>query len=180
MLSRVLKTGQNHSAASSPVNTPAKRDNTATNDMPTTAPTTPSKRSDRTAAKENAAPAPVAGDRSSYLSFLWNQENKTGVSPGKGAARQYDEDVRMQTYKGAAPKAHDYHYNQPAQNHLAVPGGNAASRYDEDVRMRTAKAEATSKNRTLAPWEREIVASPDVKRQATVAQLCEFAFILLY
>lgn len=89
------------------------------------------------------------------------------------APHGYDDDVRMQTHKGAAPPiSHDYLYAQ--QNHLAVPGGNAAARYDEDIRMRTAKAEATHKDRTLASWERELVASPEVKRQATVAQLCKF------
>lgn len=130
----------------------------------TTAPTTPSKHSDRSA-KQAGNPQQPATDRSSYLSFLWNQENKP-------ASQAYDEDVRMQTYKGAVPKAHDYHYVQPQQNRLAVPGAN--TRQDEDIRMRTAKAEATHKDRTLAPWERELVASPDVKRQATVAQLCEW------
>lgn len=139
--------------------------------MPAPTPVTPSKvRSAAKEAKENAAPG-ERGDRSSYLSFLWQDKN--------APQGQFDEDVHMHTMKGnAAPgilkqpstpnKA--YHYVQPAQRevkHLAVPGGN-----NEDVRMRTAKAE-TMKEKVLEPWEREVLASTEVKRRATVAQICE-------
>jgi cell cycle protein kinase DBF2 len=57
-------------------------------------------------------------------------------------------DIRMQTAKGWDP---------------------------DDVRMETAKAYPTSGSRgpALKLWERELLDSSEVKRKATVAQLCE-------
>lgn len=134
-------------------------------------PASPSKA--RSGAKENAAPS----DRANYLSFLWQDKNAP-ASQQQG----YDEDVHMHTMKGSVspallkqpttPNKHQYHYVQPAQRevkHLAVPGRQA---HDEDVRMRTAKAE-TTKEKVLEPWEREVLASAEVKRRATVAQICK-------
>lgn len=123
----------------------------------------------RSAAKENAAP----GDRASYLSFLWQDKN---AQPGQA----FDEDVHMLTMKGSVnpgilkqPTTPNkaYHYIQPAQREqklLSVPG----RQQEEDVRMRTAKAE-TMKEKVLEPWEREVLASTEVKRRATVAQICK-------
>ncbi|KAL1406327.1 serine/threonine-protein kinase dbf2 [Vanrija albida] len=157
----------------------------------------PSKsRSDRSAAKENQPAPGAAGDRSSYLSFLWAQEkaakSKGGDDTHEPRPTYSADDVHMQTYKGTANPAalknlaaappspsksqHHYHYIQPAQQHpngrelLGVPGGNAQRAFDEDIRMRTAKME-TQKERVLEPWQIELLESPEVRRKATVAQL---------
>jgi len=47
----------------------------------------------------------------------------------------------------------------------------------EDVIMQTAKAGTTVKqlNVGLRLWQKELLESPEVKRKATVAQLCEFS-----
>lgn len=155
MFQRVLKAAGNQSAQPPP--SPSSK-----NDMP--APTsTPTKA--RSAAKENAAPGDR--DRASYLSFLW-QDKQGQQQPGN------DEDVHMHTMKGAppasskapAPPAKGYHYVQPAQQkHLVVPGAS------QDVHMRTAKE--TTKEKVLEPWERELLAKDEVKRRATVAQICK-------
>ena len=49
----------------------------------------------------------------------------------------------------------------------------------EDLRMETAKFDDTTIRKNgggLKLWEREIVENPEVKRKATVAQLCESVF----
>jgi non-specific serine/threonine protein kinase len=218
MLARVLKSAQS-SAPSSPAK--SKEQYTTSSMANSTAshggvPPSPSKipraTKESATSKENAAPgaagAGANGDRSSYLSFLWNQNNQNHnnnqdkgagahVSHGTPAAPQgYDEDVHMMTVKGtiapgalkgavAVPPvppmppmpagAHNYHYQKSNQPHLAAPGA-AAARYDEDVRMRTAKPEAETQvpQRGLSLWEREHLDSPEVRRKATVAQICEF------
>lgn len=42
-----------------------------------------------------------------------------------------------------------------------------------DVRMDTARAGGTTVKPGLQLWELELIESPEVKRKATVAQLCE-------
>lgn len=46
----------------------------------------------------------------------------------------------------------------------------------DDVRMETAKVHPTSGSRAppLKLWERELIESSEVKRKATIAQLCEW------
>ena len=44
----------------------------------------------------------------------------------------------------------------------------------DDIRMETARNAATLKGSHLKIWERELLDAPEVKRKATVAQLCEF------
>jgi hypothetical protein len=155
MFQRVLKAAGNQSVQPPP--SPSSKA-----DMP--APT-PTKARPAAAAKENAAPGDR--DRASYLSFLWQDKQGNGQPPS-------DEDVHMHTMKGAPPSpskvpvpVKGYHYVQPAQNkHLAVPGATA-----QDVHMRTAKE--TTKEKVLEPWERELLAKDEVKRRATVAQICK-------
>ena len=43
----------------------------------------------------------------------------------------------------------------------------------EDIRMETARAGTTIRQGHFQPWEKEHFDSPEVKRKATVAQLCE-------
>lgn len=157
MFQRVLKAAGNQSAQ------PPPSPNNKT-DMPVS---TPTKARSAAAAKENAAPGDR--DRASYLSFLWQDKQGQGQQPAQ------DEDVHMHTMKGAppspsskppAPPPKGYHYVQPAQQkHLAVPGAG------QDVHMRTAKE--TTKEKVLEPWERELLAKDEVKRRATVAQICK-------
>lgn len=43
---------------------------------------------------------------------------------------------------------------------------------DEDIHMGTARAGGTARGGTFQLWERELLESNEVKRKATVAQLC--------
>jgi hypothetical protein len=45
--------------------------------------------------------------------------------------------------------------------------------WNDDIQMETAKAGTTVKQGGLQMWERELLESPEIKRKATVAQLCE-------
>jgi hypothetical protein len=45
--------------------------------------------------------------------------------------------------------------------------------FSEDVRMETAKGGTTLKQAGLQSWERHLIESSEVKRKATVAQLCK-------
>ena len=108
-------------------------------------------------------------------------------------ATRDSDDVHMQTMKNtinpamlkqlaAAPPAQ-------AQAPAAVPkaanpyaphrGHALASRASEDVHMKTQKMETRmpEKERGLQLWEREMLEKPDVRRKATVAQICELLFI---
>lgn len=62
-----------------------------------------------------------------------------------------------------------------ADIHMATTkGGTSANSDDRDVHMETAKGAATTKMRrnALKHWESELIRTPEVKRKATVAQLC--------
>ena len=48
---------------------------------------------------------------------------------------------------------------------------------NDDIHMQTVKTIAPSKA-PIKPWERELLDSPEVKRKATVAQLCKLHSIL--
>jgi hypothetical protein len=45
--------------------------------------------------------------------------------------------------------------------------------FNDDIRMETARGSTTIKQTGLQVWERELLESSEVKRKATVAQLCE-------
>lgn len=42
-----------------------------------------------------------------------------------------------------------------------------------DIAMETARGSGTTKRRGFKGWERELLESPEVRRKATVAQLCK-------
>ena len=44
--------------------------------------------------------------------------------------------------------------------------------FNDDIRMETARGSATVKKTRFQVWERELLESSEVKRKATVAQLC--------
>ena len=69
-------------------------------------------------------------------------------------------DIHMNTAKGLTIPATDVH--------MATARG-----LDTDIRMETAKAGTTVKQNGFQLWERELIESPEVRRKATVAQLCE-------
>jgi hypothetical protein len=58
---------------------------------------------------------------------------------------------------------------------------NTAKGYtlSNDIRMETARGGTTMKQSPHQLWERELIESAEVKRKATVAQLCQFAQIVL-
>lgn len=70
-------------------------------------------------------------------------------------------DIHMNTAKGTL-------YG-PSDIHMATAKGPLYG----DVRMDTLKPETTVKKTGLKPWERALVDSPEVRRKATVAQLCQ-------
>jgi len=204
MLARVLKSAQG-SAPPSPSKSKDTKDIYTAMPVPSSAasgvPPSPSK-IPRASTKENAAPAAAApapgaaGDRSSYLSFLWNQDKNptsaaaaTAAAPAAKHTAAYDDDVHMMTMKGSVtpavlkaaekvppplPARGDHHYHYQKAAHLGVPGAPTQRAYAEDVHMRTAKPEETQvAPRGLSLWERELLDSAEVKRKATVAQICE-------
>lgn len=81
-------------------------------------------------------------------------------TPARGSPSLETDDVHMQTYKGGplATYSRDVRLQTPAKG------------YSDDVRMMTSRAGPEG---GLKPWERELVESAEVKRKATVAQLCE-------
>lgn len=72
----------------------------------------------------------------------------------------YYDDVRMETAKGFTAGARD------------VRMATAKGYTYEDAAMDTARGGTTMKQAGLQLWERELLESSEVKRKATVAQLC--------
>ena len=146
--------------------------------------------------KENLPAVPQDANRSNYLSFLFPQ----GQQPGSGTStpvkvnkvmqssnpastathgaytQSYvDEDVHMQTMKNTInPAMLKQLAAQPAPvSRSALPV--LPPRSSEDIHMRTSKPETKSeKIRGLAPWEKELLESDEMRRKATVAQICEW------
>ena len=65
-------------------------------------------------------------------------------------------------------------YADTVDVHMATAKGTPTA-YLDDVHMETTKGAATTKMRrsALKVWESELLKTPEVKRKATVAQLCE-------
>lgn len=87
------------------------------------------------------------------------------ASPSKvisGLPQQsYYRDIHMDTAKGLTTYAD-----------IRMGTAKALSSAD-DIRMDTAKGATTLKQGGFQLWERELLDSPEIKRKATVAQLCE-------
>lgn len=77
------------------------------------------------------------------------------------------QDAHMATYRPPAGAT-------PADLRMPQQHGGSA-REIEDIRMMTSRRTLGTANGDvgLKPWERELVESQEVKRKATVAQLCE-------
>lgn len=97
------------------------------------------------------------------------------ASPSKGSALaaysripySYDNDVHMQTVKTLK----DFKMQAPHAGFLSglpISSDNTLN----DIRMDTARVGGTTAKGGLKFWELELVDSPEVKRKATVAQLC--------
>lgn len=108
--------------------------------------------------------APIAG--------LPTRESRSNHgSPKKQVSGLPDyRDVHMDTAKGV-----------PSSNYSDIRMGTARPFGDakpDDVRMETARGgAATLRQNKFQPWERQLMQSPEVRRKATVAQLCA-SFIL--
>ena len=83
---------------------------------------------------------------------------------GKQSQAPYSElpDIHMNTAKGLTMSVPDIR--------MATAKGMTV---DKDIRMETAKAGTTLKQGAFKMWEKELLDSPEVRRKATVAQLCE-------
>lgn len=71
-------------------------------------------------------------------------------------------DIHMDTTKGITIGLRDIHMNTAKGDHG----------WNDDIKMDTAKAATTVKPSGFQLWERELLESSEVKRKATVAQLC--------
>lgn len=80
----------------------------------------------------------------------------------------YYNDVRMQTAKGLSGGGIPDIHMQTAKGLTLA----------NDINMQTARGTSTLKGGALKLWERELIESPEVRRKATVAQLCASAHTL--
>lgn len=71
-------------------------------------------------------------------------------------------DIHMDTTKGITIGLRDIHMNTAKGDHG----------WNDDITMDTAKGATTMKQSGFQLWERELLESSEVKRKATVAQLC--------
>ena len=73
----------------------------------------------------------------------------------------------------------DIHMNTAKGMTMSVPDIRMATAkgmtMDKDIRMDTAKTNTTIRQGAFKVWEKELLDSPEVRRKATVAQLCECA-----
>ena len=93
------------------------------------------------------------------------------VPPVPTLGYAYENDVRMNTAKNLTVKDIKMHttYSGPSPG-LPIVDNNTL----HDVRMETARGGTTIKS-GFQIWEMELLESPEVKRKATVAQLCEYS-----
>ena len=127
---------------------------------------------------------PVPAGVPSKTQFITTAPSLTG----RASHATESEDVHMQTMKNTVHPAMLKQLASVTSNHDSVPApsgrgavnphaiqrnGNVAT--NEDVYMKTAARHDTKseKERGLQMWERELLEKPDVRRKATVAQICE-------
>jgi len=85
-----------------------------------------------------------------------------GLPTGQDNDHPYYNDIHMNTVNGAG--------GLPDVRMATAKGYTV----HDDVRMETARYPTTLKQSGLPVWARELVESSEVKRKATVAQLCEY------
>lgn len=156
-----------------------------------------------TGTKENNPIPPHQADRTNYLSFLFSQSqtgapttpvkvNKVAQPPVPVVHRDEkrshliqpeNEDVHMQTMKNTINPAMlkslaNIPPPAPRQQHsVANPYAiqrNGQAYASDDVHMKTSRPETrVEKERGLQLWERELLEKAEMRRKATVAQICE-------
>ena len=80
-------------------------------------------------------------------------------------AKKSISDIHMETAKGL-PSLHSY-----GDIHMATAKGLDTDAIDSDVHMETART-GPKQGAGFELWEKELLESPEIKRKATVAQLC--------
>lgn len=93
-------------------------------------------------------------------------------SPPFSSSYAVDTDIHMNTVKNTIKDIH----MQTVRNAIAglpFPSSNTLN----DVKMETSKAGGTTVRNKFQLWELELLETPEVKRKATVAQLCMFVFV---
>jgi len=98
-------------------------------------------------------PVDASGRSSSPIKKSTTQMAKKSIS-----------DIHMETAKGL-PSLHSY-----GDVHMATAKGLDTQTTDSDVHMETARGPKQGAGFQL--WEKELLESPEIKRKATVAQLC--------
>ena len=89
-------------------------------------------------------------------------------------AEVWSEDVHMQTLKDTIdPKMLKQLSNITAPPSKVAMNGFTSNGGSEDVHMKTHAKSMSKSERGLSTWERQLLESPDTKRKATVAQICE-------
>lgn len=101
---------------------------------------------------------PLVTHRSSDISGLPQQKEHL-----------YYRDVHMDTAKGLTGAFSNFDVRMGTAKGLAL---------SDDIAMETAKGGTTMKQGGFQMWERELLESAEMKRKATVAQLCEYSHIL--
>lgn len=71
-------------------------------------------------------------------------------------------EIHMDTAKGITAGMQD------------ISMGTARAPWSDDIHMETARGGTTMKQGGFQMWERELLESPEIRRKATVAQLCEW------
>jgi cell cycle protein kinase DBF2 len=76
------------------------------------------------------------------------------------------------------PYYYDVHMDTISGSTVGIPDIRMATgkgyTTNEDARMETARGGTTLKHEKLQSWQKELLESSEVKRKATVAQLCEY------
>lgn len=88
-------------------------------------------------------------------------------SSSASAITPYSRDVHMETAKGL-PSTHSY-------SDIRMNTAKSPFETNDDIYMETARGNTSTVRQGVSfqPWEKDLLASPEVKRKATVAQLCE-------
>jgi hypothetical protein len=98
----------------------------------------------------------MPGSPSKYIS---------GLPPQRENSFPYYRDIHMDTAKGLTTSMGSF---------ADIRMGTAKDvTLNDDIRMETARGASTLKQSGFQMWERELLGSSEVKRKATVAQLCE-------
>ena len=108
---------------------------------------------------------PAVSSKSKDTQTVLASSVRNALSPQKENVKG---DVYMATVKS---------YNSLPDIRMATAKGGFTIR--NDIHMETISGTMTVKQGGLQLWERELIEAPEVKRKATVAQLCKFCIALM-